>query len=273
MINSRLGSARFHFRASAAGGTGESGTRRCSGGGQVRNSGGLAHSRGTRGIGCRSLVGGMLGVATCVWLVGCASQEPVMPLPTEQKATVTIGADTDNPEQLVLAELYSQSFAKIGRASEIVGLNSASDRIDAVRSGRALVSFGCTGELLGLSDPAEAATLAREFRADKDPDKELNARWRDRVYDAFSKSLPGEMMATDAGIAQGCAAASESNVGAQLPQWLVPFYLKPALARADRVSVLNEIAGSLSTEDLQKMTDAVARGESAEEAARRWLDR
>lgn len=196
-----------------------------------------------------------------------------MPTPEEQEATVTIGADFTDPEQVVLAQVYAQSFAAKGRDAEIVGIDHPDGRIDAVRGEQVLMSFGCTGELLGLSDPAAAAALTEEYEADTDPNKEQSGEWRDRVYEAFSKSLPGEVMATDAGIAQGCRQTSESNPGANLPQWLVPFYVKPALVRAERVNVLNEIAGSLSTEDLEAMTQAVMNGDSADEVARQWLGR
>lgn len=212
------------------------------------------------------------GLAMGLGLAACSSQDPVMPLPSEQQAVVSIGADLKDPEQEVLAQVYAQSFAKSGRQGEVVGLEDGVDRISAVRNGAVLVSFGCTGELLGRTDPASARELAKEYAADTNPDKKYSPEWRDRVYDAFSRSLPGEVMATDAGIAQACEnSVSDSNPGASLPQWLVPFYVKPALDRDDRVKVLNDIAGSLSTEDLKEMTASVAGGKDAEAVAKHWV--
>ena len=93
-------------------------------------------------------------------------------------------------------------------------------------------------------------------------------------------------MATDPPNAQGCgredgfdedeAAALEARVdedpGAVLPQHIVPFYLKPALTRADRVNVLNRVAGSRSTEELDDLTTRVTAGENPSEVAAEWLD-
>ena len=216
-----------------------------------------------------ALVAGTAGFG----LSACSDLDPQMPVPPEQEAVVTIGADLRNPEQAALAYVYAQSFDRVGRQAEVVGIRDAEDRLRAVRNEAVLVSFGCTGELLGLSDPASAELLAEDYAEDSTPDKQFSGEWRDRVYDAFSRSLPGEVMATDAGMAQGCTDVSADNAGADLPQWIVPFYVKPALDRSDRVRVLNEIAGSLSTEDLKLMTRAVAGGASPELVAQEWLDK
>lgn len=250
MIDFRRANAGFHFRIRSMGCKGSSTTTACT-------FTALASVTGVAGFG----------------LAACSDLDPQMPVPPEQEAVVTVGADLRNPEQAALAYVYAQSFERIGRQAEVVGIRDADDRLRAVRSEAVLVSFGCTGELLGLSDPASAASLAEEYTDDSMPDKQFSGEWRDRVYDAFSRSLPGEVMATDAGMAQGCADVSADNAGADLPQWLVPFYVKPALDRDDRVRVLNEIAGSLSTEDLKLMTRAVAGGASPELVAQEWLDK
>lgn len=250
MINSRRARARLHFRLGKVGERGK-------------------NSPSTWGF--KVVVGGLVvGLGLGSGLTACASQDPQMPVPSEQQAVVTVGADLSDPEQAVLAEVYAQSFANSGRAGKVVGFKDGVDRLTAVRNGAVLVSFGCTGELLGLSDPASARELAKEYAADTNPDKKYSPEWRDRVYDAFSRSLPGEVMATDAGMAQACADVPSSIPGADLPQWLVPFYIKPALDRSDRVKVLNEIAGSLSTEDLKEMTSLVASGEDAAAVAKHW---
>ncbi|MDK8759266.1 hypothetical protein QP923_06605 [Corynebacterium sp. MSK151] len=250
MIDFRRANAGFHFHIRSMGCKGSSTATACT-------------------FTALALVTGATGSS----LVACSDLDPQMPVPPEQEAVVTVGADLRNPEQAALAYVYAQSFERIGRQAEVVGIRDADDRLRAVRSEAVLVSFGCTGELLGLSDPASAASLAEEYAEDSTPDKQFSGEWRDRVYDAFSRSLPGEVMATDAGMAQGCADVSADNAGADLPQWLVPFYVKPALDRDDRVRVLNEIAGSLSTEDLKLMTRAVAGGASPELVAQEWLDK
>lgn len=250
MIDFRRANAGFHFRIRSMGCKGSSKATACT-------------------FTALALVAGAAGFG----LAACSDLDPQMPVPPEQEAVVTVGADLRNPEQAALAYLYAQSFERIGRQAEVVGIRDADDRLRAVRNEAVLVSFGCTGELLGLSDSASAASLAEEYADDSTPDKQFSGEWRDRVYDAFSRSLPGEVMATDAGMAQGCTDVPADNAGADLPQWLVPFYVKPALDRSDRVRVLNEIAGSLSTEDLKLMTRAVASGASPELVAQEWLDK
>lgn len=249
MIDFRRANAGFHFRIGSIGRRG-----------------------GSKAAACTFVALALSAVTAGIGLVACSDLDPQMPVPPEQEAVVTVGADLRNPEQAALAHLYAQSFERVGRQAEVVGIRDADDRLRAVRNEAVLVSFGCTGELLGLSDPASAALLAEDYAEDSTPDKQFSGEWRDRVYDAFSRSLPGQVMATDAGMAQGCAGVSAENPGAGLPQWLVPFYVKPALDRDDRVRVLNEIAGSLSTEDLKLMTRAVASGANPELVAREWLE-
>nr|WP_162933183.1 hypothetical protein [Corynebacterium lactis] len=225
-----------------------------------------AFSARLRGL---AISGVSVGIASGI--VGCSSFEPAMPTPALQSSVVSVGADLANPEQRVLAEVYAQSFPRSGREGTVIGIGDSHDRVTLVRNGAVLVAFGCTGELLGETDPAAAEALAAEYAKDDNPSKALSPEWKTKVYEAFSTSLPGEVMATDAGDAQGCADVDRSNPGSSLPQWIVPFYLKPALVRADRVEVLNHIAGSLSTDDLKKMTEKVRDGKDATEVAKAWL--
>ena len=67
-------------------------------------------------------------------------------------------------------------------------------------------------------------------------------------------------------------ARAADDPGAVLPQHIVPFYLKPALTRANRVDALNRVAGSLSTDELDELTDRVRDGGEPSEVAREWLD-
>lgn len=91
------------------------------------------------------------------------------------------------------------------------------------------------------------------------------------MYDMFSRSLPGEVMAIDTGMAQGCTNASVDDAKTDLSRWLMPLYVEPALNRDNRVRVLDEITGSLSTEDLKLTARAMAGGASPELAAQERL--
>ena len=226
------------------------------------------------------------GVAGALVLSGCASQDRGVPEPAAQTQPITVGADLADAQQAVLGEVYVGAMERRGRGAEAVIDVPSEERMQAVQSGGVTLSFGCTGELLGLIDPVTARELADEYIADDDPGKALSPEWRDRVYAAVSSALPGEIMATDPSNAQGCgredglsdaeAAALEASVaddpGAVLPQHIVPFYLKPAMTRSDRVNVLNRVAGSMSTEELDRLTEDVEDGADAAETARDWLD-
>lgn len=244
-----------------------------------RTGGERSSSSGRRPVLAAALTGALV-------LTGCASQEPAVPVPAEQMEPVVVGADARIDQQAVMAEVYAGALERRGRDASAIVEVPADERMLAVQSGTVTLSFGCTGELLGLIDPATARELAEEYIADDDPGKALSAEWRDRVYAAMSAALPGEIMATDPSNAQGCGredglgedeaaeleAAAAEDPGAVLPQHIVPFYLKPALTRADRVNVLNRVAGSLSTEELDDLTERVAAGEEPSEVAAEWLD-
>ncbi len=211
-----------------------------------------------------------------------ASFEPEPVVPAVQEAPVVVAADGAFPEQVALAEVYAGGFARIGRpASTRLDVPMAM-RVDAVRSGTATMSFGCTGELLTLMDPAGARRLAMEYQADDDPGKASSPEWRDRVYGAMSAALPAEIMATDPSNAQACGddtapvigpGSTDAEVAAALPRHLVPFYAKPALDRRARVEVLNRIAGSISTDEVRELARSagVPGGVDAADLAREWL--
>lgn len=239
--------------------------------------------RGRMGAGAWIAAGAL---AATVALAGCASQDPRPPVPEEQKKVVGVGADGSDPQQAVLAEIYAGALDRRGREANVVADVPAEMLVQTVRSGEATLAFGCTGELLGALDPVTARALAEEFIADDDPGKALSATWRDRVYGAMSEALPGELMATDPSNAQGCGMEDgrtdaewrqlEGGVadspGAVLPQHVVPFYLKPTLTRAERTDVLNRVAGSLTSEDLEELTAKVAAGQEPAGVAAQWLD-
>lgn len=203
-------------------------------------------------------------------LTACSSQEPLPDQPMEQQEPIIVGANGNIPEQRVLADLYAGAFDRVGREASTDLEIAVDDRVDAVRMGQATVSFGCTGELLQRLNPDEAATLHEEYAADDNPNKASDPEWRDRVYDAMSRSFPGDVMATDPSNAQACGWLADDNEN-YLPQHLVPFYKKPALDRHQRVEVLNRLAGSISTSEIDEMNEEYSDGEAPEEIASEWL--
>ncbi|MFD5867423.1 hypothetical protein ACFWGD_02255 [Corynebacterium sp. NPDC060344] len=252
----------------------------------LRRRGGARRMGGTWASSSTTRTALAAALAGALALTGCASQDPAVPVPAEQLEPVLVGADLDDDQQAVLAEVYAGAFERRGRATSGTTDVPSEERMRAVQSGEVTVSFGCTGELLGLIDPTTARELAEEYAADDDPGKALSAEWRDRVYGAMSAALPGEIMATDPSNAQGCgredgleeaeARSLEDRAivdpGAVLPQHIVPFYLKPALTRGDRVNVLNRVAGSISTPEVDDITDQVRDGAEPAQVAAEWLD-
>ncbi|MBV7295071.1 hypothetical protein KRX51_03950 [Corynebacterium sp. TAE3-ERU12] len=202
-------------------------------------------------------------------LSACAAQEPAPTQPQSQRDPVVV-ATGDSPEQQVLAEVYAQAFARTHREGIIAQPIAAAERLNAVRTGAATVSFGCTGELLAQLNPQRAAQLHQRYAADDDPGKELSAKWRDEVYAEFSQSLPGDVMATDPSNALACNWLPKAQ-REYLPQHLVPFYAKPALDRRDRVQVLNRVAGSISTVEVSQLDRRVQSGADPAEVAEQWL--
>ena len=89
----------------------------------------------------------------------------------------------------MLGEVYVGAMERRGRGAEAVIDVPSEERMQAVQSGGVTLSFGCTGELLGLIDPVTARELADEYIADDDPGKALSPEWRDRVYAAVSSAL------------------------------------------------------------------------------------
>ena len=153
-----------------------------------------------------------------------------------------------------------------GRGAEAVIDVPSEERMQAVQSGGVTLSFGCTGELLGLIDPVTARELADEYIADDDPGKALSPEWRDRVYAAVSSALPGEIMATDPSNALGC----EGYDGPELPQNIVPVYRKPMLDRRDRL-ILNSVGGTISTADIRELTQNALESNSVSAAVVPYL--
>lgn len=210
-------------------------------------------------------------IALATFLSACSDQEPLPDRPLEQQEDIIVGANGFIPEQRLLAEIYTGGFDRVGREATMDLEVAVADRVDAVRTGVVTVSFGCTGELLQRLNPSEAEAIHEEYAADDNPNKASDPEWRDRVYDAMSASFPGDVMATDPSNAQACDWLSDADED-YLPQHLVPFYKKPALDRHQRVEVLNRIAGSISTGEIDEMNEDVADGEAPDEIAREWLN-
>lgn len=112
-------------------------------------------------------------------------------------------------------------------------------RIEALRTGKVAVTFGCVGELLDLLDAHKAQQLRELYKKEEKPDP---AKWRDITHSTMMATLPAGIAASDPGIASMCTDES-------LPQNIVALYDNTSLKRFDRRQ-LNNVAGGVSTEML-----------------------
>ena len=112
-------------------------------------------------------------------------------------------------------------------------------RIEALRTGKVAVTFGCVGELLDLLDAHKAQQLRQLYKKEENPDP---AKWRDIAHSTMMATLPAGIAASDPGIASVCPDES-------LPQNIVALYDNTKIKRFDRRQ-LNNVAGGVSTEML-----------------------
>lgn len=137
-----------------------------------------------------------------------------------------------------LDRAYGQALARPGRQISRTEV-PASERVSAVRDGRASLAYGCIGELLSSLDAAQATHLGEDFRAAGRPDTD---QWRAKVHKALVAAAPTDVGVSDPGVAVGCE-------GSDLPQYVVALYAKTDMDREDR-RALNSVAGGNSRKDL-----------------------
>lgn len=193
----------------------------------------------------------LAGLVSASLLLSACGSLP-QPVPPARLDVLTFAIDSSSQEQWVLGELYMRAVGRsvMPTRPTIRPLDPDDDPLEQVREGSAQLTVSCTGELLYSLNPTLAQELAAEYS------KELaageieadDATWREKVYEAMMANLPDSLNAGDPSLVTACA----DYRGPELPQNVVPVYLKPMLDREGR-RTLNAVSGTLRTKDLREL--------------------
>lgn len=197
-------------------------------------------------------------VASC-----SATAEPLSASQEERFASITIARDSAEPEQKILAELYSQALSRHGKRNEVVEI-AAGEGWEAINDRRVGMVIACTGDVVGRAQPELAEGLAKKFgEADAQPNSEDNQR---ATYEYAVHSLAGFLQVPDPSPAQGC----QDSEFKELPQNIIPIYDAAALDRETRYAI-NKLGRYLDEQTLKDLADK-AESSSLADAVREWLD-
>lgn len=174
------------------------------------------------------------------------------------KTPVAIGIDADDPEQLVLGEIYSRVLQQLGRPTSVTATDfSAGDTLRVLKETPIDFVVTCTGHLVEETDAAAAERLTKEAKAGAEGISDM-------VYDAAVAALPGTVRTVDPSPAQGCGASGE------LPQNVVPLFSTAEFDRGE-INRLNFITRVLSTKRLGEMSEEIASGADTEDTLAAWM--
>lgn len=167
-----------------------------------------------------------------------------------QSEPVRIEVDSDNPEEVVLGEIYRGSLEIQDRDAEIVPSGEGNFRV------------GCTGKILWENDPQRAQELETAFEAEKDFDgRDYNAV----THEEMMGSMPTDWTTNDPSGATWCDDFDEVDI----PMNIVPIYQKNLLGRSDRYEV-NSVTKYITNTDLQELVDA-SRTTPVRDVVEQWI--
>lgn len=167
-----------------------------------------------------------------------------------QSEPVRIEVDSDNPEEVVLGEIYRGSLEIQDRDAEIVPSGEGNFRV------------GCTGKILWENDPHRAQELETAFAAEEDFDgRDYNAV----THEEMMGSMPTDWTTNDPSGATWCDDFDEVDI----PMNIVPIYQKNLLGRSDRYEV-NSVTKYITNTDLQELVDA-SRTTPVRDVVEQWI--
>lgn len=205
-----------------------------------------------------------LGATTA--LVACTTAEPAAPPNPVRTRPVDIFVNAHSQEQIVLGEVYHQTFQKLGRAStlNIVTESEGGTGLAELRGGPANFIIGCTGLFLHTIDPARARTLSEEIAAGEvaDPAEE--------TWNEFVGSLHSTLTAPDPSPAQGCAEEVFAVAMPDLPQSIVPVYSRSLFNRAE-LKEITTVTRYLTTGELQELIEETRQESSVSRVVSEWI--
>ena len=167
-----------------------------------------------------------------------------------QSEPVRIEVDSDNPEEVVLGEIYRGSLEIQDRDAEIVPSGEGNFRV------------GCTGKILWENDPQRAQELETAFAAEEDFDgRDYNAV----THKEMMGSMPTDWTTNDPSGATWCDDFDEVDISMNI----VPIYQKNLLGRSDRYEV-NSVTKYITNTDLQELVDA-SRTTPVRDVVEQWI--
>ncbi|MBP3088972.1 hypothetical protein EML15_07415 [Corynebacterium sp. sy017] len=199
-------------------------------------------------------------------LAGCTIMEPHADPVPESTQVVRVLVNGDSFEQIILGELYRQILDRNGREAHIRVVTEEVDPYAELLAHNSDVYIGCAGSLLSHYDAMKARELEEKYGQKQQLSPTEQAEQREDTYYGVVGSLDEGLAASDPSNAK-CA----SREGIALPENLVPIYRTPVLARAGRLA-LNEVSGSISSEELAELVEKARKGEPAEVVAAEFLD-
>ncbi|MET3943467.1 hypothetical protein [Corynebacterium mucifaciens] len=174
------------------------------------------------------------------------------------KDPVAIGIDADDPEQVVLGEIYRHILQQLGRPASVIPADFATDdTLSALKEEPVDFVVACTGRLVVETNTAAAQQLAEEAEAGAEGMPET-------VYDAAVAALPASVRTVDPSPAEGCSGAGD------LPQNVIPLFTAGMFDRGE-INRLNFITRVMATDRIEEMVDEVEDGSSVEDALAEWM--
>lgn len=200
------------------------------------------------GAGKTRLSAALLGACAASCLAACGYQNAnPAGLPAQDRefviGTPVVAPDHGQVDDDLVAGLQISYSDALERDRRFITAQSVpyDERFEALRSGKIHLTFGCLGELVDELDAHKGRLMRKLYAEDEDRDP---AEWRNIMHGTLTSLLPGDIDASDAGIAEGCEDDS-------LPQAIVALYDKSVIDRGDRLA-LNQVAGGVSAEMLRE---------------------
>lgn len=207
-----------------------------------------------------------LGLVGLLSLTGCTNAEPRGLADPDNTRPVRISVTADSPEQLVLGEVYSQVLQEAGRATSLNMEEPpyGTDRLHQLHAGETDLIIGCTGQLLHQLDRNRAEELSGEI---EDGDVENPS---DATYRAFMGALPTLVAAPDPSPAQGCADSAPEHRASDLPQSIIPVYVRDLFDR-EELKEITAVTRFITTSEMEGLIKAAEDESSVSTAVSEWL--
>ncbi len=208
-------------------------------------------------------------VLSATLLSGCSSQLDTNPFTkSSQSEPISILVDTNETDQLVLAEIYRQELMGQGRDASIV----KEEIFQETKGGRSMnpggnFYVGCTGAFLNILNPGEARAISKDYKKAQKASEPGGEDYLARTHIALMSSLPTDTSTVEPSGASGCEGSEP-----ELPENFVVLYQDDLFDREERQAVAS-LTKFITQKDLSDMAEEVENDDtSAEKVVRSWLN-